>query len=59
MGMLVQSVMRRAVVCADPTETVANVSDLMKNNHVRSVVICTPDKEVKGIVTTATSFSAV
>lgn len=49
--MLVQSVMRRSVICADPTDTIANVSDLMKDKHVRSVIVCTRDKEVKGIVT--------
>lgn len=51
LGMLVQSVMRRAVVYADPSDSIARVSEMMKEKHIRSVVVCSPDKAVKGIVT--------
>jgi CBS domain-containing protein len=49
--MVVKNIMRHEVVWVTPETTIAKVSQLMLEQGVRSVVICSSEKDVLGIVT--------
>lgn len=50
-SMVVKNVMRQEVVWVTPETTIAKVSQLMLGKGVRSVIVCSPQKDVLGIVT--------
>lgn len=43
--------MKRKIVCADEKTSIEDISKLMKDNDIGSIVICDEDRKITGIIT--------